>query len=368
MKNVAMALAFLLAAAPAKGNEPLPRYGNDFDCGYCAPMEFDRLVALLGDEVLRDMVCRLSSERYAFGTLSSALGVPEGQVLRRIETLRGWGLVRLLRHDSATTIVEPLPGSGAETLRRWAYNYCPRGHACRSSGPNPNVNERRVRKSSVGGDGVSISELPKPGRTPSYWPQAVAHLKKVDPVLARIIDDYPRQTLVGRGNAFVTLVRSIVGQQLSVKAAASIWEKLTSGLGAVTPKSLAAIPDEQLRTAGLSRQKVRYLRELTERFSTKRFDIKALAEVDDEAVITRLMNVKGVGRWTAEMFLIFYLQRPDVLPLADIGLQKAVARFYNDGKPLTKAELETIAEPWEPWRSVATWYLWRSLDPEPVAY
>ena len=130
MKQLALAFALLFAAAPASGVEPFPGYGNDLDRGYRVPMEIDRLAALLGDEVLRDMVCRLAYERYAFGNLSSALGMPEGQVMRRINTLHGWGLVRMVRHDSAHTIVESNPGDGAQTLRRWADRYCSEGDSC----------------------------------------------------------------------------------------------------------------------------------------------------------------------------------------------------------------------------------------------
>ena len=128
MKQLALAFALLFAAAPARGVEPLPHYGNDLDRGYRVPMEIDRLAALLGDAVLRDMVCRLAHERYAFGNLSSALGLPEGQVMRRINTLRGWGLVRTVTGDH--TIVEPNPGDGAQTLRRWANRYCSEGDSC----------------------------------------------------------------------------------------------------------------------------------------------------------------------------------------------------------------------------------------------
>ena len=130
MKRVTIAVALILAAAPAAGTEPFPRYGNDLDCPHCAPMEFDRLVALLGDDALRDIMCRLSSQGFTPGKLSSALGMPEGQVMRRVKTLQRWGLVRLVRHDSATTIAEPLPGDGARTLRRWAVKYCPTGDEC----------------------------------------------------------------------------------------------------------------------------------------------------------------------------------------------------------------------------------------------
>ncbi len=130
MKRVTIAVALILTAAPAEASEPFPRYGNDLDCRHCAPMEFDRLAAMLGDEALRDLMCRLSSQRFTPGRLSSALGMPEGQVLRRVKTLQGWGLVRMVRYDSATTIVEPLPGDGARTLRRWAVKYCPLGDEC----------------------------------------------------------------------------------------------------------------------------------------------------------------------------------------------------------------------------------------------
>ena len=144
MKQFALAFALLFVAAPAIGVEPFPRYGNDLDRGYRVPMEIDRLAALLGDEVLRDMVCRLAHERYAFGNLSSALGVPEGQVMRRINTLRGWGLVRTVSGDH--TIVEPLPGDGAQTLRRWANRYCSEGDACGVPTTNPDTQKSEKEK------------------------------------------------------------------------------------------------------------------------------------------------------------------------------------------------------------------------------
>ncbi len=153
MKRLALALALLFAAVSANGGEPFPRYGNDLDRGYRVPMEIDRLAALLGDEVLRDMVCRLAHERYAFGNLSLALGVPEGQVMRRINTLRGWGLVRTVSGDH--TIVEPIPGDGARTMRRWADRYCSTGDACANPAANPD-NEKNGRKEApVAGAGIA---------------------------------------------------------------------------------------------------------------------------------------------------------------------------------------------------------------------
>lgn len=130
MKQLTIIAVLLFAATTTEATQPFPRYANDPGCPHCAPMEFDRLVAMLGDDALRDIMCRLSSQRFTPGSLSSALGMPEGQVLRRIKTLQGWGLVRMVRRDSATTIVEPLPGEGTGTLRRWAVKYCPMGDEC----------------------------------------------------------------------------------------------------------------------------------------------------------------------------------------------------------------------------------------------
>ena len=146
MKRLALAAALLLAAPPVSGAEPLPRFGDGFTTTYGVAHEFDRLVALLGDDALRDLVCRLSHERYTPGRLSSALGLPEGQVLRRLNTLHGWGLVRLVRHDSARTIVEPLPGGGEATLKRWADKYCAVGDACGRPMPTPLKSSRANRK------------------------------------------------------------------------------------------------------------------------------------------------------------------------------------------------------------------------------
>ena len=153
MKHFALALALLTAATPAVEAAPYPNFGQD--CPHCLPMEIDRLAALLGDDVLRDLVCRLSSQRFTPARLSTALGIPEGQVLRRINTLRGWGLVRLARYDSATTIVEPLPGRGGETLRRWATRYCPSGDACGTPAATSQEEPRTFATRMAGGGAVA---------------------------------------------------------------------------------------------------------------------------------------------------------------------------------------------------------------------
>jgi len=204
--------------------------------------------------------------------------------------------------------------------------------------------------------------------TPEYWDEACAHLSKRCRVMKQLITAYPEASLRTRGNPFQTLARAIVGQQISVKAAQSVWNKTELAVGKMTPENMLAATDEQLRAAGLSRQKILYLRDLAVHFASGKIKPRRWHTMDDDAVIAELVEVKGIGRWTAEMFLIFHEMRADVLPVDDIGLQKAVAKHYFDGRRPTLAELRTVAETWQPYRSVATWYLWRSLDPIPVEY
>ncbi len=204
--------------------------------------------------------------------------------------------------------------------------------------------------------------------TPPYWHTAKAHLTDADPVLARIIAQLPNEALVSRGDAFFTLARSIAGQQISVKAAESIWRRIAEGLGEIHPTRLLALEDDHLRSFGLSQSKVKYLRALSAWFAEDMARMHGWAEKDDEAIIAELTTIPGIGRWTAEMFLIFHAGKPDVLPLGDVGLVKAMEKLYNEGEKLSKAELTGIGARWQPYRSVATWYLWRSLDPLPVEY
>jgi DNA-3-methyladenine glycosylase II len=199
--------------------------------------------------------------------------------------------------------------------------------------------------------------------TPEFWPEAKRALSRRDPVLRKLIKKFPDAALGGRGDAFQTLARSIVGQQISVKAAQSIWSRFAECSGAVTPAKVAALAPEAMRACGLSGGKVRYLHDLASHFASGSVKPRRWPRMTDEAIIEDLVRVKGIGRWSVEMFLIFHLMRPDVLPVDDLGLRRAMERQYNDGKPLTKQEMRDIGEPWAPWRSVATWYMWRSLDP-----
>ena len=246
--------------------------------------------------------------------------------------------------------------------------------------------------------------------TPDYWKEAKKHLKKSCPVMKRIIDGYPGELMQGRGDAFYTLMRSIVGQQISVKAADAVWAKLEAKVTPLTPEKILRVRATTLRACGFSGQKVEYAKNLARFFvdkkvgggeetrgdprdrprseggqralhaslhlspmATGRRSLRAphknyWAALPDDAIIAELTSIKGIGRWTAEMFLMFHLQRPDVFPLQDLGMIKALEKHYAHGAKLSKSEILAHGERFRPYRSVATWYLWRSLDPVPVGY
>ena len=195
---------------------------------------------------------------------------------------------------------------------------------------------------------------------------AVAHLRRADPVLARIIEHVGPFTMEPRDGSFRSLARAIFFQQLAGPAARAIMNRVLAALGAdeerfPAPQQFLAASDERLRGAGLSRQKTAYLRDLAEKFASGQLSEDEFAHLDDEEVIRRVSAVKGIGRWTAEMFLIFSLGRPDVLPVDDLGVRRGFQRAYGlDGLPPPQ-EMQRIADPWRPYRSAGTWYMWRSL-------
>ena len=201
-----------------------------------------------------------------------------------------------------------------------------------------------------------------------YWAEARKALCRADPILGKLIRAAGGSVLQPRNDPFFSLSRSIVAQQISVHAAEAVWQKLIAHVGAMTPGAMAGQTEDALRGCGLSRPKARYLLSLAEHFTEGGLDQEPWRRMEDDAVIERLVEVKGIGRWTAEMFLIFYLLRPDVLPVADVGIQKAIASHFNGGVRPGPDVMFAIAEPWRPWRSVASWYLWRSLDAVPVEY
>jgi DNA-3-methyladenine glycosylase II len=207
---------------------------------------------------------------------------------------------------------------------------------------------------------------------PEYWDEACRHLSRRDRVLKKLIPKFGEARLKSRGDAFTTLARSIVGQQISVKAAQSVWERFVAVVGGQTtllkPTAVQAVTVPALREAGLSARKAEYLLDLSGHFADGRVHVTRWQGMDDEAIIAELIAIRGIGRWTAEMFLIFHLMRPDVLPLDDLGLIKGISVNYFSGEPVSRAEAREVAEAWAPYRSVATWYIWRSLDPVPVEY
>jgi DNA-3-methyladenine glycosylase II len=202
---------------------------------------------------------------------------------------------------------------------------------------------------------------------PEYWDKAKRSLARRDPVMAAIIRSHPKVFLMRRGEPFVTLARAIAGQQISVKAAQSVWDRFALCVGDVTPQGVLARERPELRACGLSDRKVEYIADLAQHFADGAIHVHRWPEMDDEAIIAELVEVRGIGRWTAEMFLIFNQLRPDVFPLDDLGLQKGIQRAYFK-RPVALKTMRKLGETWRPWRSVATWYLWRSLDPLPVEY
>lgn len=209
---------------------------------------------------------------------------------------------------------------------------------------------------------------------PVYWDRAKRALSRNDPVMRSLIAACPDVHLARRGDPFTTLARAIVGQQISVKAAQSIWDRLviaTAGAGdpvRLDPARVRRTRMATLRRVGLSERKAGYLTDLARHFASGALDPSRWGSLSDETLIGLLCDVRGVGRWTAEVFLIFHELRADVLPVDDIGLQKAVAIHYHGGLRPTPPELRAFGACWAPYRSVATWYLWRSLDPIPVEY
>ncbi len=204
--------------------------------------------------------------------------------------------------------------------------------------------------------------------TPDYWAEACRHLVKKDRVMKRLIPQFGDAALQTHGDAFVTLARSIVGQQISVKAAQTLWERFVALPRTMKPASVLKLKIDDMRAAGLSARKVDYLVDLAIHFESGKLHVKDWAAMDDEAIIAELVAIRGIGRWTAEMFLIFYLMRPNVLPLDDPGLIAGISHNYFSGDPVSRSDAREVAEAWKPWCSVATWYIWRSLDPLPVAY
>ena len=202
---------------------------------------------------------------------------------------------------------------------------------------------------------------------PRYWQEAKKVLSKKDKVLKKIILNYSG-ILTSRKDPFFSLCKSIVGQQISVSSANAVWKRFETVLQKIIPTNVLKTNKRKLATCGLSRQKIEYLKILAKSFENKTIDIKQLKKMNDDDAIKYLTRIKGIGKWTAQMFLFFNQLRPDIFPEQDIGLLKAISIHYKTTYPPSAKQLEKLKKLWTPYATVATWYLWRSIDPVPVAY
>ena len=208
--------------------------------------------------------------------------------------------------------------------------------------------------------------MPLQGDRPEYWDMAKKELSRKDDVLHQIINEFDDLELVSRGDLFYTLIRSVVGQQISVKAASTVWSRFCERVGDIEPENILSAEIEELRSCGLSQRKAEYVRGISESWSD--YDSLEWKEMSDEEIIQELIKLRGVGKWTAEMILIFTMLRPDVFPIGDIGMIRGIEKSYNSGERMSIDELYAISEKWKPWRTVACCFMWRTVDPEPVEY
>jgi len=206
-------------------------------------------------------------------------------------------------------------------------------------------------------------------RFPVYWHKAKRILSKRDPVLRGVIKKYKKGFLTTRNNPFFSLCRTIVGQQISTKAADSIWHKFEKKCKKrVIPNTVLKLSSRTLKSAGLSRQKVSYLKNIAKSFKNKSFNVREVKKMNDKEAINYVTQLKGLGIWSAEMFLMFNLNRPDIFPIKDIGLLRAISKNYKTSYPPSKRFLGKISKLHAGNRTVFTWYMWRSIDPIDVEY
>lgn len=212
------------------------------------------------------------------------------------------------------------------------------------------------------------TRLESPAR-PAYWDGACEQLMRRDRILRKLIPAYGHESITTRPSAFVILARIVIGQQISKARGQALWDQFVQACAAEpTPACLSRFNEADLCAMGLSRRKAQYVLDLADYFSRHGDGVRQWAGMDDNAVIAELCSIRGVGRWSAEMFLIFSLGRPDVLPLDDTALIKAISHHYFSGEPVSRFEAREVAQAWAPWRTVASWYLWRSMDAVAVEY
>ena len=207
-------------------------------------------------------------------------------------------------------------------------------------------------------------------KKPEYWQESIDYLSNIDAILRELINKYSQSTLTTHGDALETLMRSIVGQQISVKAAASVWQKIIDLLDEIKPDNVLLSGFENLRSCGLSKQKTQYILNIAEHFKSHNINDESYwNDREFSNIYDELITIKGIGPWTAEMFGMFYLLERDIFPLKDLGILKAINQLYCvDGVPLKIDQVVAISNRWKPYRTVASWYLWRSIDNEAVLY
>ncbi|WP_343593352.1 DNA-3-methyladenine glycosylase 2 family protein [Paracidovorax wautersii] len=215
---------------------------------------------------------------------------------------------------------------------------------------------------------IVAADMAPAALAPDYWTEACKHLVKRDRVMKRLIPELGDVALSQRGDAFTTLARSIVGQQVSVASAQKVWDAFAALPQAMTPANVLKLKVDDMRAAGLSARKVDYLVDLALHFDSGRLHVKDWGAMDDDAITRELVAIRGISRWTADMFLIFHLARPNVLPLDDASLISGISQHYFSGDPVSRSDAREVADAWKPWCSVASWYIWRSLAPLPVDY
>ena len=205
---------------------------------------------------------------------------------------------------------------------------------------------------------------------PNYWQESIEYLTKTDPQLAKILKQHSQYSITSRGEALETLLRSIVGQQISVKAAASVWKKLTNLIGSIKSENVLSASSENLKSCGLSKQKTQYIINIAEHFKANHIVSQSYWKGRTYlSIYDELIMIKGIGPWTAEMFGMFYLLEKDIFPIKDVGIIRAMNRLYgNNNKVLDLDEIIKISDAWKPYRSVACWFLWRSIDSKEVLY
>ena len=206
-------------------------------------------------------------------------------------------------------------------------------------------------------------------RPPAYWQKAKKVLSKRDPVIRKIIKKYKKGFLTTRSKPFFSLCRTVIGQQVSVASADSIWSKFSKKCkGSIKPRVVLKISSRNLKSAGLSRQKISYLKIIARAFENKSFNVREIKKMDDTKAIEYITKLKGLGVWSAEMFLMFNLNRPNIFPVKDIGLLRAISKNYKTTYPPSKRFLDKISRLHAGYRTMFTWYMWRSIDPTDVEY